>query len=607
MGRCMFFTVLLCLVLSLSEGTTSTIPESSSTIAAVQPGEGNESEATENSTASPPSPLATGNESKATENSTESPPSPVATGNESARTDNSTVTPSSPVTAGNESAGTENSTATPSSPVTAGNESAGTENSTATPSSPVTAGNESAGTENSTATPSSPVTAGNESAGTENSTVTPSSPVTAGNESAGTENSTATPSSPVTAGNESAGTENSTVTPSSPVTAGNESAGTENSTVTPSSPVTAGGTSTTTLETSTTSPTPAPEELCKPNPCGGRLSTCVPLNTTHICQCPYGFYYYNNNCYTGKVFPGIITLEQMLSSIDVNSAEYERMVQNITEFFKDAFENMTDYKQTVIVKVDFKETAPGTRSANYLVNVTVMNIFTENTNATYAEVQKAVRTAADNLNYVRQYANTSQCAVYPCDDATTTCEDGTYPACVCKEDFTKTAWDTYSCSGCADCSAEANKFCDRQSGIPECKCMDNFKADGGRCVRCPVGYSGENCENNKELILIIVGTVFGAIILCLVVAVSVVSVRAKHSHDPEKKRLIKPGNSNSNNSEETRIFPRVQTTSGHANPGYQPNNPYEVHSSSRGDFVEKDYDDLYEISRQPEGFRMQRR
>lgn len=57
------------------------------------------------------------------------------------------------------------------------------------------------------------------------------------------------------------------------------------------------------------------------------------------------------------------------------------------------------------VLLSFKEIAPGTRSANYLVNVTVMNIFTENTNATYAEVQEAVRTTAENLNYVRQYAS----------------------------------------------------------------------------------------------------------------------------------------------------------------------------------------------------------
>ncbi|POI27908.1 hypothetical protein CIB84_008342 [Bambusicola thoracicus] len=385
-------------------------------------------------------------------------------------------------------------------------------------------GNESAGTDNSTVTPTPPGTAGNESAGTDNSTLTPTPPGTAGNESAGTDNSTLTPTPPGTAGNESAGTDNSTATPTPPGTAGNESAETDNSTATPPSPGTA-----------------------------------------------------------GKVFPGIITLQQTLSNIDdVHSADYENMVQNIIQFFKDAFENMADYKQTVIVKVDYTGIASSTRSGNNPVSVTVMNIFTEDTNETDADVEEAIRKAAENSNYVRQYTN------------------------------------------CANCSAEANKFCDRQSGIPECRCMDNFKTDGEKCVRCPVGYSGRNCENNKELILIIVGTVFGAIILCLVAAVSVVSVRAKHSHDLEKKRLIKPGNSNSNNSEETRIFPRVQTTSGHANPGYQPNNPYEVRSSSRGDFVEKNYDDLvsvshgpmgtvflnsgaYEISRQPEGFRMQRR
>ncbi|KFP17640.1 hypothetical protein Z169_07861, partial [Egretta garzetta] len=54
-----------------------------------------------------------------------------------------------------------------------------------------------------------------------------------------------------------------------------------------------------------------------------------------------------------------------------------------------------------------------------------------------------------------------------------------------------------------------------------------------------------------------------------------------------KKRLIKSEYSNPNTSEDrqTTMFPRVQTTtSGHTNPGYQPNNPYQMRSSDRGRF-----------------------
>ncbi|KFO94581.1 hypothetical protein N320_09142, partial [Buceros rhinoceros silvestris] len=45
-----------------------------------------------------------------------------------------------------------------------------------------------------------------------------------------------------------------------------------------------------------------------------------------------------------------------------------------------------------------------------------------------------------------------------------------------------------------------------------------------------------------------------------------------------KKRLIKSKYSNSDTSDDRQnmMFPRVQTTSGYANPGYQPNNPYEM-------------------------------
>ncbi|KFQ03422.1 hypothetical protein N329_07487, partial [Haliaeetus albicilla] len=53
-----------------------------------------------------------------------------------------------------------------------------------------------------------------------------------------------------------------------------------------------------------------------------------------------------------------------------------------------------------------------------------------------------------------------------------------------------------------------------------------------------------------------------------------------------KKRLIKSGNSNPDTSDDgqTTMFPRVQTTSGHGNPGYQPNNPYEMCSANRRHF-----------------------
>ncbi|KFW69285.1 hypothetical protein AS28_05504, partial [Pygoscelis adeliae] len=53
-----------------------------------------------------------------------------------------------------------------------------------------------------------------------------------------------------------------------------------------------------------------------------------------------------------------------------------------------------------------------------------------------------------------------------------------------------------------------------------------------------------------------------------------------------KKSLIKSRYPNPNTSDdrETTMFPRVRTTSGHANPGYQPNNPYEMRSSNKGRF-----------------------
>ncbi|KAM9235820.1 mucin-13 [Leptosomus discolor] len=255
------------------------------------------------------------------------------------------------------------------------------------------------------------------------------------------------------------------------------------------------------------------------------------------------------------------------------------------------------------------QTLKETRASSSM-HVTVTNLFMENSTVEKETVSSAIRNATENSTYVSDYRDETYCAAFNCDAQTTVCEGDMFPECTCRPDFSKTEWDDRSCSDCSkDCSAEQNKYCVKENGIPTCKCMSNFEWKNEKCVSCPVGYSGENCSDSKELILIIVGTVFGAIILMLVIAVSVVSVRAKHKQDPEKMNLIKSGYSNPNTSDDrqTMMFPRVQTTSGHANPGYQPNNPYEMPSANRGHFPERDYDDLYEISKEPEGFRRQNR
>ncbi|KAM6080387.1 mucin-13 [Theristicus caerulescens] len=357
----------------------------------------------------------------------------------------------------------------------------------------------------------------------------------------------------------------------------------------------------------TTPTTTVPANLCKPGICGTNFAKCVALHSTHICVCPYGFYHSNNDCHRGKVFPGVITLKEPYSDSvqTVDSVQYEEVFQNITAFFDDAFTNLTGHGQTVIVEIQ-----PAKESkAAVPTTVTVTNLFTENSNATNETVTNAISKAVAVSPHVSQYRVASYCAVFNCDAQTTECEEDIVPTCKCREGFSKTEWDVHSCSDCSkDCSAVENKYCAKENGIPTCKCMPNFKEKNKECVSCPVGYSGENCKNNSELILIIVGTVLGAITLSLVIAVSVVSVRAKRKQDPEKTKLIKSGYSNPNTSDrQTTMFPRVQTTSGHANPGYQPNNPYEMHSSNRSRFPERDYDDLYEMSREPDGFRLQSR
>ncbi|KAL2302163.1 hypothetical protein Nmel_009580, partial [Mimus melanotis] len=364
-------------------------------------------------------------------------------------------------------------------------------------------------------------------------------------------------------------------------------------------------------------------DFCRGDPCGKNLATCISLNSNYTCECKYGFYYSNENCYRGKVFPATIAVNANYTDRlqDVNSAEYEDMFNNLSKFFKEALGNL-GYVRTVIVKIQLSKDAtewvvvtvalgmdwwsrPPSKSRNSApLNVTVTNLFMLNSTADAATVDFAVKYAIENGSQfnVDSYLVAKQCDIYQCDTKTTVCEEGTeFPECKCKPDLEKTQWDDLSCSACSNtCSAKANKYCVKEQDVPICKCMANFKNESGNCVAGKARRP--KVSTNIELILIIVGTVLGAIVLSLVIAVSIISVRAKDKQNPEKRSLIKSGYSGTNTSDDRpSMFPRVQTTSGHANPGYQPNNPYEMHSNNRDNFPERDYDDLVSVSHSPVG------
>ncbi|KYO18160.1 HEG-like protein 1 isoform B [Alligator mississippiensis] len=406
-------------------------------------------------------------------------------------------------------------------------------------------------------------------------------------------------------------------------------------------PTTGTSTPTTSVSTATTAPTtgtpapaspdnttsstpPAGPPTCEHNPCGNSAAQCITLYQNYTCQCPFQFYYNSSACVEGKVFPGQLTVNIGYSSEmqNVNSPKYIEVYQAIENFFQKAFSDRLDYGQTVI------ETLRGLSSARKRstnpTEVTFMNIFEAKTtlsNETVAELITKVN-GGDQIDS-KSYKPLSECAVYGCDLVTTTCQalpDGLL-VCKCKDGAFKKNQEDRVCSYCrSTCTSKNNEHCTyNKTGFPVCSCLPDFKSQGSKCVACPVGYSGVECESNFLLIVIILACVLGAAILILLSVVIYLSVRTTRKSDPEKKRLlnltkqnaeeISNGSSGSNMEAGGRIFPRIKTNVGRANQGFEGSNPYVANPPNRNYLPEKDYDydDDYEMSARGDGFKLQRR
>uniref|UniRef100_A0A8C6E4G3 Mucin-13 n=1 Tax=Moschus moschiferus TaxID=68415 RepID=A0A8C6E4G3_MOSMO len=329
--------------------------------------------------------------------------------------------------------------------------------------------------------------------------------------------------------------------------------------------------------------TPCKEDSCK----GGSL--CVNLHNDYFCLCSEGYYYKSSTCNKGKIFPGTIKVKISYTSEFENktSEAYQSLYIQVTTFFKDTF-NISDYGQTVIVKVSISTSARSEmRAANQVVDVTVVNIFTETTKENETTISNAIRNAIDtHSSDFSGYDQQDRCDYYGCKKPKNQndCDSGLL--CECKEGLVRPNPQMAMCvalgPSCSDnCNAQSKRQClVRSNGSADCTCLPGYKEDSRRiCQKCAFGYSGVNCEDSFQLILTIVGTIAGILILGMVIAL-VVSMSFKNKgRDVEEETLIEKDSQNlrlketgfSNLGAEGSLFPKIRVNLPRDN---QPENPY---------------------------------
>ncbi|KAM5333162.1 mucin-13 isoform 2-T3 [Glossophaga mutica] len=291
----------------------------------------------------------------------------------------------------------------------------------------------------------------------------------------------------------------------------------------------------------TTAPPTAPAGTCQNDSCAGG-SYCVNLNTTHFCQCIDGYYYNSSSCKKGKIFPGMIQVKTPGTSDLKNekSINYQNLYMEVNKFFKDVFANF-DYGQTVIQRVSVSAPARSQmRAGDNIVNVTVVNIFAEDTEVNEMTISNAIRNATSNGSSITNYISQDRCEFYGCVKES---DCSNVFQCKCQAGYERPNPFIATCLPVSQkcphaCNSKSHTQClVKEDGSLDCVCLAGYKKDDQeKCQACAFGYNGVNCEDNFQLILIILVPIAGVLILGMVIAL--VFVRSKKTKDTEEQNLI---------------------------------------------------------------------
>ncbi|XP_051795935.1 mucin-13b [Acanthochromis polyacanthus] len=251
---------------------------------------------------------------------------------------------------------------------------------------------------------------------------------------------------------------------------------------------------------------PPPPAPCDSSPCGDG-ATCNNFGpTSFTCSCLAGDTYddASQTCRKAKVFPGQLTVPEIPYNdrmSDQTSEEFREAAQKITNELERLFSDTQGYIGSRVLEI----TQGPTR--NTAVVASVENSFQPNSEVTSNNVT-SVMTAASNCDGCllkgSSFTVRNLCDVSACDDKTANCtpSDGSF-TCKCRDGYISVTFSDRICIACPSGS----------------------KATESGCEECSFGYSGFNCEENWQLLLVIIGSVLGGLLLICLILLPVVALK----------------------------------------------------------------------------------
>ncbi|XP_053327139.1 mucin-13 [Spea bombifrons] len=318
----------------------------------------------------------------------------------------------------------------------------------------------------------------------------------------------------------------------------------------------------TTTATPTSPTTPAAITACNADSCG--IATCVGLHETFRCRCPVYLYYINGSCTAGdSVFGNLVLNNQAFSQGNLD--EYTQIYKEVERHFQRIFANDTGYAQTVIQ--DISAQTSRSRTARNGVTVSVRTIVMFQLNSIDPEEVVNITTQYFKDEGIGSFAEQSVCDGFYCEMETTTCTvtaAAQPPVCKCREGFYTSAETITSCRECdPSCGSVEGQHCvlDSEKRLPKCVCGPGYKTTrDNKCTKCPFGYTGEGCKDNFKLLLVIIGSVAGALLIALFGTIIGCSIRSRKRGKSSDRNhlLLHVGYSGSSSSPQPeRLFPKV--------------------------------------------------